>query len=182
MDIIVSCSPVSNYQWSNSRLSVKCTFYNRCPCLCFTKNNIQTAYWDKLEVNHNNWLCLVEEHPGEEPAEEFPIHRREEQKRQSRPVIAAAAVHVNVWICCNCAETVCRRTGWRDKYKLHGLWMKRAAEALWAADRMDFCELWNSLKLDFYLIQTWCECGLRLWDECSVHIFLFHSGNFHNVY
>lgn len=42
-------------------------------------------------------LTFVEKHPGEEPTQEFPIHRREEQKRQSRTVIAAAAAHMNVY-------------------------------------------------------------------------------------
>lgn len=39
-------------------------------------------------------FLFLEEHPGEEPAEEFQIHQREEQKRQSRPVIAAAALYM----------------------------------------------------------------------------------------
>lgn len=41
-------------------------------------------------------LVLVEEHPGEEPTEEFPVHWREKQKRQSEPVIAVGT-HLNAF-------------------------------------------------------------------------------------
>lgn len=41
-------------------------------------------------------LTFVEKHPGEEPTQEFPIHRREEQKRQSRTVIAAAGPDLSI--------------------------------------------------------------------------------------
>lgn len=39
---------------------------------------------------------LAEERPGEEPAEEFPIHRRKKDKRQNEPVLVALAGHVYV--------------------------------------------------------------------------------------
>lgn len=32
----------------------------------------------------------LSEHPGEGSTQEFPLHQRKEQKRQSRPVVAAA--------------------------------------------------------------------------------------------
>ena len=41
-------------------------------------------------------FVFVKERQGEEPAEELQIHQREKQKRQSRPVVAAAAAYVNV--------------------------------------------------------------------------------------
>lgn len=42
-------------------------------------------------------ICSVaEERPREEPAEEFPIHRRKKEKRQNEPVLVALAGHVNV--------------------------------------------------------------------------------------
>lgn len=41
-------------------------------------------------------LVLVEEHPGEESTEEFPVHWRQKQKRQSEPVIAVGT-HLNAF-------------------------------------------------------------------------------------
>lgn len=43
------------------------------------------------EVISSSLMPDLSEHPGEGPTQEFPLHQRKEQKRQSRPAVAAAA-------------------------------------------------------------------------------------------
>lgn len=128
-------------------------------------------------------LSLTEEHPGEEPTQEFPIHRREEQKRQSRPVIAAPAVHMNVyqsWLL-----ELCRDFEQDDLVfsvgpgkKIINVWTKWAIEAIWTSDEMD-----NEWRLMIPLkLKSKSKSRLRLLEEYTIHILISNESALENVH
>lgn len=148
----------------------------------------EVTHWILVKIISS--LFFVEEHSGEEPAEEFPLHRRKEQKRQKQPVVAAAAARMTV--CRTWMFRLCR--DFHLSGPLFALWYN-LFYTLWTLDHMswldqimtfDSCGLWNGTSLWTWIFKisknlkkgTKClwKCLLKWNDFFSKTEYLFYCG------